>query len=533
MRLAPITLIFGPNASGKSSISRAIRLLRQSVGKADDLVFNGDDVQLQTPQNVIYGQGQRCLKCIGNSVESEEDLHDCDGVFASELGVRVWFDFESVGSIEGFPLASVGITQTIESQRTSHRAGSPIDVRKGPSHLSTIVYAQDESTEVLTSALEATIPLDGSQGAVFASELALKLAREHVDGGTDGYGLYLRARDELGVEDSNHDEPDEDDAEPADDVVYFDSLNKAQDEALLERVIGAIDLEASKLLLSGSSKRPKTGIPAGDWRPSISTRHRNKMGVEPTNNLDWRDADVARVFLELLTDPSECLRILLAGLNHIGPVRQIPSRIELMSDAETEILKNEVSHQWLLRLTGGRYLPISQVAAVQDTSGTIFVRSNSILDTFSGTAQSFSDVGAGVSQVLPILDGIFQSANSDGTYDGMVLIEQPELHLHPKMQADLVEAFVESVTAENSFRQLLIETHSEAMLLRLQKLIREGKIPSDYATVLFVEPAPPREGAPEDEPRSNIMYNIDFLASGELENEMPLSFAGLRLRDLL
>lgn len=95
------------------------------------------------------------------------------------------------------------------------------------------------------------------------------------------------------------------------------------------------------------------------------------------------------------------------------------------------------------------------------------------------------DVGFGIGQILPILiEGVIRK-------DSIICVEQPEIHLHPKLQAELAEFFVE--TCENN--QWIIETHSEALMLRIQKLIRSKKIingkiikPEDIS-ILYVIPS--------------------------------------------
>ena len=82
------------------------------------------------------------------------------------------------------------------------------------------------------------------------------------------------------------------------------------------------------------------------------------------------------------------------------------------------------------------------------------------------------DVGVGISQVIPVL----LAANSSRVY-----IQQPELHLHPRLQAQLADVFVEQVNRAPIF---VIETHSEHFLLRLLRRIRET-YRSDIPHTLF------------------------------------------------
>lgn len=79
------------------------------------------------------------------------------------------------------------------------------------------------------------------------------------------------------------------------------------------------------------------------------------------------------------------------------------------------------------------------------------------------------DVGFGVSQVLPVLVLLaYVPAGST------VLLEQPEIHLHPAVQSGLADIVVEAAQVRNI--QVLIESHSEHLLLRLQRRIAEGGI---------------------------------------------------------
>jgi AAA15 family ATPase/GTPase len=78
------------------------------------------------------------------------------------------------------------------------------------------------------------------------------------------------------------------------------------------------------------------------------------------------------------------------------------------------------------------------------------------------------DVGQGMNQALPLV----VRANVTDRPDSMIVLEQPELHLHPAAHGDLAELFAKSAKGNN--QTFIIETHSENMLLRLRKLIVEN-----------------------------------------------------------
>lgn len=80
-----------------------------------------------------------------------------------------------------------------------------------------------------------------------------------------------------------------------------------------------------------------------------------------------------------------------------------------------------------------------------------------------------TDVGFGISQVLPVLV-LLAFARAGDT----VILEQPEIHLHPAVQSGLADVIVE--TALTRSVQVIVESHSEHLLLRLQRRLAEGTL---------------------------------------------------------
>lgn len=90
-------------------------------------------------------------------------------------------------------------------------------------------------------------------------------------------------------------------------------------------------------------------------------------------------------------------------------------------------------------------------------------------------------MGEGISQLLPIIARTISTGS-----DECLLVEQPEIHLHPAAQADIGDLFVDSLK-ESTRRQFIIETHSEHLLLRVRRRIAEGKLDPKNVAILFVE----------------------------------------------
>jgi len=91
-----------------------------------------------------------------------------------------------------------------------------------------------------------------------------------------------------------------------------------------------------------------------------------------------------------------------------------------------------------------------------------------------------TDVGIGISQVLPVLV-LCYTAPSGST----VLLEQPEIHLHPAVQSVLADVLIDVVTGRNV--QLIVESHSEHLLGRLQRRIAEQKLSVDKTAFYFCD----------------------------------------------
>jgi predicted ATPase len=138
----------------------------------------------------------------------------------------------------------------------------------------------------------------------------------------------------------------------------------------------------------------------------------------------------------------------------------------------------------------------------------------------SSTDVLLPDVGFGVSQVLPVVVECFYAPPNS-----TVVIEQPELHLHPKVQSELADLFIEAIHAreDNQDRnmQFIIESHSEHFLRRLQRRVAEGEIKPDQIALYYCMPG--SDGS------QIIELPLDLF--GEIEY-WPEEFFGDELQDL-
>lgn len=181
------------------------------------------------------------------------------------------------------------------------------------------------------------------------------------------------------------------------------------------------------------------------------------------------------------------------NINYVSPLRAHPKRYYFLDkakintyldtldgDALAETLKDneeikEQVNEWLKKFN----LNV-EVNKLEDILHKLTVNQNSLkLD--------ITDVGFGISQVLPvIIQGFLSYENS------ITLIEQPEIHLHPKMQADLADLFIDIAVKKYGknkykYKNLVIETHSEYLLRRLRRRISEGIISPENVAIYLIK----------------------------------------------
>ncbi len=236
----------------------------------------------------------------------------------------------------------------------------------------------------------------------------------------------------------------------------------------------------------------------------------------------------------------------LSSFTFLGPLRKTPERFYVLEDA-SRAAENDNRHNVALMLANdhdlvkkvnlelehlqtGYQIKIVELTNQDSEISGVFILQ--FIDQKSGIAASIKDIGFGFSQILPV---IAQSVISD--YSN-VIIEQPELHLHPALQAELGDMFIRGSLDKKSYlmksyRNLFfIETHSEHLILRLLRRIREnseGELPEnippitpDDIAVLYVQPG--NNGAQ--------VIHIPVTSEGEFATSWPGGFFAERAREL-
>lgn len=134
------------------------------------------------------------------------------------------------------------------------------------------------------------------------------------------------------------------------------------------------------------------------------------------------------------------------------------------------------------------------------------------LSDAEGRHYAFSEVGSGLGYVFPVICEVSDSRSK------MIQLQQPELHLHPSMQAGLGDVLLDTVKLHNN---LIVETHSEHLLLRILKRIRQQKnhnaasSPANDIVVLYFEP--------KDRGRTEV-HELRISENGDFMDRWPRGF---------
>lgn len=435
--LRPLTLVYGKNSSGKSSILQSLLLLRQSADHAT-VQPNGQFVQLGSFAGLVHGQDEQREIRIGITFGSNRVL-DSGPTLPDPRRLR------SVDLRLGTDIDGRGI-RVIQARTGLGDDSFAWDSDEGdPTHFS---ISRDEAV--------ALVDLAYSADAVYPPRQKPSTAQ----GG--------RVRSVLRTAEIDH--------------------VKVTRAGLLPAAVSAETLDELTFRTAGHTR---SGLAEAALRTATSLPHA----------------------------VSEEARNLLTRLSYLGPLRQPPERISSRSSATTGIdvpfflldntSEREQVSSYLQRLGVNYELDAILVSDHYDRRILGDAAAIVLTDKRSGIRLTPADVGFGISQVLPIVVELSARTNA------VIVVEQPEIHLHPAMQADLADLAIESVQSSGRANQVIMETHSENFMLRVQRRIREGLLDSKDVAVIYVD---------QDSNGGAIVNELRIDESGEFLDDWPNGF---------
>ena len=452
--LSKITLIYGPNSGGKSSIIQALLLLKQSL-QADynkrfehykrELVLRGELVDLNSFQSLLHKHVDDRNLCLSLTY-TDLDIDDDSAKFCIEMA---------------------------------------FSERDGTTHVSEVSYKITSSNND-KALFEAAMDMDsygtilGHNGVPFYEKDAVPISILGV-GGLKGSNLYLSE--------------------------YLPTLCLPELEEIR-------DQECDKKLLRAEQLGELRDLVEAQNSTSALLNARDRARSTPVDenfgrSLERIELNSNEVFaLRPENIPQEYERH-LHSLNYLGPLRSAPQRIYRRSreyDPLTGWTGTRGEHsanvllggslvgttmQWNVKQDVNRWfdtfeipyqLEIMHLGDADDLAGeyiTIALR-----DSRTDTWVTLADVGYGINQILPvIIEGIASHKGS------IICVEQPEIHLHPRLQANIADLMIDTIADKREVnKQWIVETHSELLVRRIQTRIAQGDISPSDVSVLYVDP---------------------------------------------
>lgn len=467
---APLTLIYGPNSGGKSSILQSLLLLRQSFGTQFlpdyPLLPRGESVDLGSYKALLHKHDLNRTLTIAISFDNRGRILGPRTFprfpLLSEVSTRrVSCEFsvsprERISKSDRPELSSLQYYLSIDPTK-DQETQEPLDVRlKKATDTTAILQRMPHDRDV--SCYNWTDPESVKSYASFL------LRRPEIR--TEFEELWLQGPLMRALE-----------------RITGSTLRGTRAKPSLAKVCEALELFA----IIGRGTLPKFLCPMAE-ASTASLRDRTPISIAP---------GIEQFEIEVTS--------LLQSIRYLGPLRSYPERHYLLGGAHTEGVGKtgentpqvlyykshsitKALNAWFATF-GLPYEVDPQKIGDEVVGEMIVVR---LTDKRTQTEVTPSDVGFGLGQLLPVL---VQGLVSEGQ---VMCVEQPEIHLHPKLQGTLGDflLWASNIYSEDpglperpaTRNQWVVETHSEALILRILKRIRQGSVKAGDVSVLYVNP---------------------------------------------
>ena len=502
IKIKPLTILLGQNSSGKSSFLRVFPLLKQSI-------------ESRTSGPILWS-GR--LVDFGNF----NDAHKRD----ADNNIAFSFKFKSI--IFRNKLINIELTiQVSEDKNKQTTRTRKIIVKLEDSQINLEFDEQESVTVFLVNSLDILSFGHQYTSKKFDGRSLLPIITEEINKNTDDEPedfllmLYVKSESLPGL---------------------FNTLikhtNKYRPSTSKKTILGEVFQFRRSL---GSSENMLKYLQENSFSTKSWKKETSKWTIDTEEFKQLRDLIIANAIPLILKKCDDVITNFSREIRYMGPVRATAERYYRTQDLAVDevdyqgknlamFLRNLTDEErknfseWTLEQFGFEPSIISSLGHIS-----LMIKPNN-----SDRDLNIADTGFGFSQILPIITQLwllsvfpkFQTKSTSQSINQKIVtyaIEQPELHLHPRLQGTLTDAFVTAINAARNNDidlRLVIETHSEVLVNRLGHLVAEKKISPDDINIVLFEPS---EKSGEIQVRTS-----QFDADGYLEN-WPLGFFEMEL----
>lgn len=498
MTFKPITILLGANSVGKSSIIQLMLMLLQSAtDKADlsALKTNGEIISSGNIANLFRGRNT-----------------------AKPIELSIELDAKYTYWLRRNPLESIYKQLDIEHRQLERMGYNDISQELKGKNFIRYIAESEANFEKVCNLIDRAYTILGYPYLLFRSDnvttrkkeylisyqIVKKIIREVPSPDT-----RLQCRIELGYNAANRSKTN---------ILYISqlSIEALADASEPRRVTQLLGLQVRKPLSNPTVELTSDVLNSAQIAEINEEFHRHKKQIVPNVRRNIFSYFTTELDTDFLFSPVEkplplpleyTMQIFQSALqsvekefeigkiNYVSPLRAHPKRYyyldktktpksldTLNGDSIAEVLKNNSELKDKVNAWLKHFQIAIDVHIIEEAIHKLKVQQNKLeLD--------ITDVGFGISQILPVIVQGFFTPD-----DSLTMIEQPEVHLHPKMQADLADLFIDIALPQQSNRKgrtcqkyLLIETHSEYLLKRLRRRIADKTISADDVAIYYIE----------------------------------------------
>ena len=484
IQIKPITFLLGSNSSGKSTFLRSFPLIRQSVAArtTGPILWYGNLVDFGSFNEVLNNKNSTKEISFSYKFRIPKSSNE-DSRF---YGFRLYQNLQVIEDLDA----------TLELKMATEEGQQGVTICK----------------EILLSLLDHKIAIQiNSSGEVTEFKVnGNDFLAQGLQLRTDQSGSFIpqvfRVKDEL-----NDIEIPYYSYAKGKTSLFLETLVKKVKESLHHKtsreevgsLVRSFGLGSSKTMLSSMKSTSRGGK---TWKKKVEGWNENNSDYEYL-----RDLIIANSLLSILASCDDYISTFARNISYIGPVRATAERYYRSQDLAVGDVDSQGKNlaMFVRNLTNEEQIDFANwteknfgfSAHVRPSGEHVSLK---IIEVGLQSEINLADTGFGFSQVLPILTQLWwlgkRSAKSGyRSYNPIVFaIEQPELHLHPKLQASLADSFIAAIKSANELGidlRLIIETHSETLINRFGHQIANKNFSINDVNVVIFDRKNPGDSA--------------------------------------